>query len=84
MVKRKMDAGKNLDALICASEEGANMEIKTNSADFNANKIPEKDIAVIAKSILDLADTVMAKPGMKERYETWKQKRGANNATCTI
>ena len=60
------------------------MQTETNSADFNASKVPESEIAGIAKTILDLADTVMAKPGMKERYEAWKQKRGANNAACTI
>ena len=60
------------------------MEIKTNSAGFNASKVPDKEIEGIARAILDLADTVMARPGMMERYEAWKQKRGAENATCTI
>ena len=60
------------------------MQTVTNSADFNAGTVPEREIEGIAKAILDLADSVMAKPGMKERYEAWKQKRGANNATCTI
>ena len=60
------------------------MQTVTNGADFNAGKVPEREIESIAKTILDLADTVMAKPGMKERYEAWKEKRGANNATCTI
>ena len=60
------------------------MEIKTNSAGFNASQVPEAEIEGIAKAILDIADTVMATPGMWERYEAWKQKRGAKNATCTI
>ena len=61
------------------------MEIKTNGADFNASNVPEGEIESIARSILDIAETVMAMPGMKERYEEWKQKRGATkNATCTI
>ena len=60
------------------------MEVKTNGADFNASKVPEREIESIARSILDIADSVMAQPGMKERYEAWKQKGGANNATRTI
>lgn len=60
------------------------MQIITNAANLNVKSIPDKEIEGIARSILDLADTVMAKPGMKERYEEWKQKRGANNAACTI
>ena len=60
------------------------MRTVTNAADLNAQNIPDREIEGIARSILNLADTVMAKPGMKERYEEWKKKRGANNAACTI
>ena len=60
------------------------MKVATNAADINAKSIPDREIEGIAKAILDLADTVMAKPGMRERYEAWKQKRGANDAACTI
>ena len=60
------------------------MEIKTNAANLNVKSIPDREIEGIARAILDLADTVMAKPGMRERYEAWKQKRGANDAACTI
>lgn len=56
----------------------------TNGADINAKSIPDREIEGIAKAILDLADSVMARPGMMERYEAWKKKRGANNAACTI
>lgn len=59
-------------------------KVQTNAADLNAQSIPDREIEGIARSILNLADTVMAKPGMRERYEAWKQKRGANNAACTI
>ena len=59
-------------------------KVQTNAADLNAQSIPDREIEGIARSILNLADTVMAKPGMRERYEAWKQKRGATNAACTI
>ncbi len=51
------------------------MKIITNAADFNASKVSDREIEGIARAILDLADTVMARPGMMERYEEWKQKR---------
>ena len=60
------------------------MQTVTNSTSFNASKVPESEIEGIAKAILDLAETVMAKPGMQERYEAWKKKRGESDAACTI
>ena len=60
------------------------MQTTTNSEDFNASKVPEMEIESIARAILDIADTVMAKPGMKERYEEWKKKRGVKNAAGAI
>ena len=57
------------------------MQTVTNGADFNAGKVPDREIEGIARAILDLADTVMAKPGMKERYEAWKQKRDNQRRT---
>ena len=60
------------------------MQTMTNGADINAKSIPDREIEGLAKAILDLADSVMARPGMMERYEAWKKKRGANNAACTI
>lgn len=58
------------------------MEIITNADDLNVKSIPDIEIEGIARAILDLADTVMAKPGMKERYEEWKQKRGTEYGKC--
>lgn len=60
------------------------MKVATNTADINVSKIPEREIEGIARAILEIADTVMARPGMMERYEEWKQKRGAENATCIV
>lgn len=52
------------------------MEIITNAADFDASKVPDFEIESIARAILDIAETVMAKPGMKEEYEEWRRQRG--------
>jgi len=60
------------------------MEIATNAASIEVGNIPERDIEGIARAILNLAETVMAKPGMQKRYEEWKQKRGARDATRTV
>lgn len=57
------------------------MKTVTNAADLNAQSIPDREIEGIARSILNLADTVMAKPGMRERYEAWKQKRDNQRRT---
>ena len=51
------------------------MQTISNATDINVSKIPEREIEGIARAILDIADTVMARPGMMERYEEWKQKR---------
>ncbi|MBQ8525334.1 MAG: hypothetical protein IJ460_01240 [Clostridia bacterium] len=58
------------------------MQTITNAADLNAQSIPDREIEGIARSILNLADTVMAKPGMRERYEAWKQKRKSKRSDC--
>lgn len=58
------------------------MQTMTNGADINAKSIPDREIEGIAKAILDLADSVMARPGMMERYEAWKQKRENKGRDC--
>ena len=58
------------------------MQTMTNGADINAKSIPDREIEGIAKAILDLADSVMARPGMMERYEAWKQKRKNERSYC--
>jgi len=51
------------------------MQTISNATDINVSKISEREIEGIARAILDIADTVMARPGMMERYEERKQKR---------
>ena len=58
------------------------MQTMTNGTDINAKSIPDREIEGIAKAILDLADSVMARPGMMERYEAWKQKRKNERSYC--
>ena len=58
------------------------MQTMTNGADINAKSIPDREIEGIAKAILDLADSVMARPGMMERYEAWKKKRENKGRDC--
>lgn len=51
------------------------MQVITNAADINVTSIPDSEIEGIARALLAIADTVMAMPGMAERYEEWKKKR---------
>lgn len=57
------------------------MRVISNFDDFNASKVPDYEIRAIAKAILDIADKIMAQPGMQERFEKWKKQRVAQVAS---
>lgn len=61
------------------------MQTFTNASEVDVNKIKKNDLDGLARALLDVAETVMARPGMQERFEEWKRKRGVSqNAVGTM
>lgn len=60
------------------------MQTFTNANEVDVNKIKKNDLDGLARALLNVAETVMAKPGMQKRYEEWKKKRGVTNAVGTV
>lgn len=60
------------------------MQTFTNASEVDVNKIKKSDLDGLARALLNVAETVMARPGMQERFEEWKKKRGATNAVSTM
>lgn len=61
------------------------MQTFTNASEVNVNKIKKSDLDGLARVLLNVAETVMARPGMQERFEEWKRKRGVSqNAVGTM
>lgn len=51
------------------------MQTFTNASEVDVNKIKKSDLDGLARALLNVAETVMARPGMQERFEEWKKKR---------
>lgn len=61
------------------------MQTFTNASEVDVNKIKKSDLDGLARALLNVAETVMARPGMQERFEEWKRKRGVSqNAVGTM
>lgn len=61
------------------------MQTFTNASEVDVNKIKKSDLDGLARTLLNVAETVMARPGMQERFEEWKRKRGVSqNAVGTM
>lgn len=61
------------------------MQTFTNASEVDVNKIKKSDLDGLARALLNVAETVMARPGMQERFEQWKRKRGVSqNAVGTM
>ena len=61
------------------------MQTFTNASEVDVNKIKKSDLDGLAIPLLNVAETVMARPGMQERFEEWKRKRGVSqNAVGTM
>lgn len=61
------------------------MQTFTNASEVDVNKIKKSDLDGLARALLNVAETVMARPGMQERFEEWKRKRGVSqNAVSTM
>lgn len=61
------------------------MQTFTNASEVDVNKIKKNDLDGLARALLNVAETVMARPGMQERFEEWKRKRGVSqNAVGTM
>ena len=61
------------------------MQTFTNASEVDVNKIKKSDLDGLARALLNVAETVMARPGMQERFEDWKRKRGVSqNAVGTM
>lgn len=54
------------------------MQTFTNASEVDVNKIKKSDLDGLARALLNVAETVMARPGMQERFEEWKRKRGVS------
>ena len=52
------------------------MQTITNANEVDVTQIKRKDLDGLARTLLNAAETVMAKPGMQQRFEEWKRKRG--------
>ena len=46
--------------------------IATNASEIQADLIPESEIEGIARAVLDVADKIMSRPGVRKDYEKWK------------
>lgn len=51
------------------------MQTSTNASEVDVNKIKKSDLDGLARALLNVAETVMARPGMQERFEEWKKKK---------
>ena len=51
------------------------MQTFTNASEVDVNKIKKSDLDGLARALLNVAETVMARPGMQERFEEWKRKK---------
>ena len=61
------------------------MQTFTNASEVDVNTIKQSDLDGLARALLNVAETVMARPGMQERFEQWKRKRGVSqNAVGTM
>lgn len=61
------------------------MQTITNANEVDVTQIKRKDLDGLARTLLNVAETVMAKPGMQQRFEEWKRKRGVTqNAVGTM
>lgn len=60
------------------------LKVITNAADIDVGNIPERAIDDIARGVLEALEIATQNKEFMRKYEEWKQKRGANNAACTI
>ena len=51
------------------------MQTFTNASEVDVNKIKKNDLDGLARALLNVAETVMARPGMQERFAEWKKKK---------
>ena len=49
------------------------LTVVTNAIDIQVELIPESEIEGIARAVLDVADKIMSRPGVRKDYEKWKR-----------
>lgn len=51
------------------------MQTFTNASEVDVNKIKKSDLDGLARALLNVAESVMTRPGMQERFEEWQKKK---------